>query len=250
VLTGKPGAAATVDVTIPEGRGRRETAPLLKQAGVTGDYLAASRSSDELNPRAYGAPKSTSSLEGFLFPATYNLKRDAATADRLVALQLRSFKANLAKVNLNAARSKNLSRYDVIKIASMIDREAQVARDRRLVSAVIYNRLKRDMPLGIDATTRYALNDWDRPLSDADFARSGRYNTRRHSSLPPTPIGNPGLAALQAAAHPAHVSYLYYVIKPCAHGAHAFSSTDARFQRDVARYNAARKRLGRSPVTC
>jgi len=212
--------------------------------------VQATRTSPGLSPAAYGAPKRTRSLEGFLFPATYQLRRGQASADRLVALQLAAFKRNFAQVDLKQARRKNLSRYDVITIASMVEREAAVAKDRRLIAAVIYNRLKRDMPLGIDATTRYALNDWGSPLSNADFARSGRYNTRAHTGLPPTPIGNPGLASLQAAADPAHVSYLYYVLKPgtCAH---AFSSTDARFQRDVARYNAARKAAGgRSPARC
>ena len=249
-LTSKPGTAPTIDVTIPEGRGRRETAPLLARSGVAGDYLRATVSSPLLDPRAYGAPKGTPSLEGFLFPATYQLRRQGASAGTLVADQLKAFKANFAKVDLRTARASNLSRYDVITIASMVEREAEVATDRPLVAAVIYNRLRRGMPLGIDATTRYALDDWSRPLTNADFARSGRFDTRAHTGLPPTPIGNPGLASLEAAAHPARVGYLYYVLKPCAHGAHAFSSTNAQFQHDVASYNAMRSKLGRNPVDC
>ena len=97
----------------------------------------------------------------------------------------------------------------------------------------------------------YALRDWDKPLRVSQLNSDSPYNTRKHAGLPPTPIGNPGLASLQAAAHPAHVPYLFYVVKPCGNGAHAFSSTDAQFQRDVNAYNRARARLGgKSPVTC
>ena len=79
---------------------------------------------------------------------------------------------------------------------------------------MIYNRLQHGMPLGIDATTRYATNNWTRPLRQSDLASGSAYNTRLRRGLPPTPIGNPGLASLKAAAPPAHVSYLYYVVKP------------------------------------
>jgi cell division protein YceG involved in septum cleavage len=107
------------------------------------------------------------------------------------------------------------------------------------------------MPLGIDATIRYSLNDWTRPLKVSELKRDTPYNTRVRQGLPPTPIGSPGLASIQAAAKPAKVSYLYYVVKPCGNGAHAFSSTDAQFQHDVAAYNAARaKRGGKDPSHC
>ena len=112
------------------------------------------------------------------------------------------------------AKSKNLSRYDVLIIASMIEREAQLAKERPLVSAVIYNRLKEGMPLGIDATIRYATNNWTRPIKQSELDKHEPYNTRLNRGLPPTPIGNPGLASLKAAAKPANKSYLYYVRKP------------------------------------
>jgi UPF0755 protein len=116
---------------------------------------------------------------------------------------------------------------------------------------VIYNRLHDQMPLGIDSTLRYALNDWDKPLRVSQLASPSPYNTRNHDGLPPGPIGNPGLASIQAAAHPAKTGYLFFVVKPCGNGAHAFSKTEAQFERDSARYNAARaKNGGRSPSTC
>src|SRR5919205_120963 len=148
----------------PEGRGRREEAPLVRKAGVRGSYLKASARSKRLNPRAYGAPRGTRNLEGFLFPSTYELRRSTANARRLVAKQLAAFKANFRRVDLRRARRKNLTPYDVLIIASMIEREAQVPKDRRLVSAVIYNRLKDGMALRIDAPVRHPPHNWSRPL--------------------------------------------------------------------------------------
>jgi UPF0755 protein len=251
VLTTPPKAAPVIEVTVPEGRSRREEAAKIKSAGLKGDYLAATKRSSKLDPRDYGAPRSTRSLEGFLYPSTYELRASRATSRQLVSRQLDAFKANFAKVNMREARRKNLSRYDVLIIASMIEREALVPRDRRLIAAVIYNRLKEGMPLGIDATLRYALNQWSRPLRVSELNSNSAYNTRKHRGLPPTPIGSPGLPAMRAAANPANVSYLFYVVKPCGNGAHAFSSTDAKFQQDVAKYNSARaKRGGKDPSRC
>ncbi|MEA2497477.1 MAG: hypothetical protein QOJ29_5388 [Thermoleophilaceae bacterium] len=238
-----------INVTIPEGRARSEIGPLVKQAGVKGNYERATLRSSHLNPRHYRAPR-RANLEGFLFPATYELKR-GATVRTLVGKQLDAFKQSLAKVGMSYARKKNLTAYDVITIASMVEREASLNRERPLVAAVIYNRLKQGMPLGIDATIRFAVNNWTRPLRVSELKVNSRYNTRTHQGLPPGPIGNPGLASLQAAARPARVKYLFYVVKPCGNGAHAFSSTDAQFQRDVAKYNSARaKKGGKSPARC
>jgi len=250
-LTATPKSAPTIDITLPEGPSRGELAARVKAAGVRGSYVTASERSGLLDPRAYGAPKGTRGLEGFLFPDTYQLASSTATAKRLVNDQLKTFKREFAKVDLKRAKRRNLSRYDVLIIASMIEREALVPKDQRLISAVIYNRLRRGMPLGIDATLRYRLNNWTRPLKQSELNTHSVYNTRRVEGLPPTPIGNPGLAALQAAANPANVGYLFYVVKPCGNGAHAFSSTDAQFQKDVTAYNRARnKRGGKDPSRC
>jgi uncharacterized YceG family protein len=248
-LTKLPAPPPVVKVTIPEGRSRREAASLVAQDGLRGSYLVATRRSRLLDPRRYGAPHGAT-LEGFLFPATYQL-RPHASVDRLVAEQLGAFKDAFAKVDLRAAHHKNLTPYDVLTIASMVEREVSAARERPLVAAVIYNRLHLGMPLGIDATLRFALNDWTHPLLESQLQSASPYNTRNHHGLPPGPIGSPGLASLQAAAHPAHVGYLFYVVKPGTCGQHAFSSTDAQFQRDVARYNAARAAAGgKSPTKC
>jgi UPF0755 protein len=236
-----------VVVTIPEGRSRREIAPLVRR--LDGNYLRATRSSPVLDPSEYGA-RGARSLEGFLFPATYELKKGQPVS-RLVERQLEAFKRNFDRVDLGYARSRNLTPYDVLIVASMVEREALVPRERPLIASVIYNRLRRGIPLGIDATIRFALNQWDEPLKRSELANPTPYNTRENPGLPPGPIGNPGLASIEAAARPARSDYLFFVVKPGTCGEHAFSSTDAEFEEDVARYNAARERRGgRSPTDC
>ena len=238
-----------INVTVPEGSARREVAGAIRKAGVRGNYVAASRRSSVLNPRRYGA-RNARDLEGFLFPATYELTR-GATARTLVDKQLTTFKREFAQVNLRAARRVNLTAYDVLIIASLVEREAQVDKERRLVASVVYNRLKQGMTLGIDATVRYATGNWTRPLRQSELQSPSPYNTRVRKGLPPGPIGNPGIASIEAAARPARTDYLFYVVKPGTCGEHAFSSTDAEFQRDVRRYNEARAaRGGRSPTDC
>jgi UPF0755 protein len=254
-LTQNPAAAPTVSLTIPEGRSISEAAALVRRSALTGSYLkAASRNPRTVKGlRAYGVPRGTKTLEGFLFPATYELRRgkQTATASALVTQQLATFRKTYNPLDRRAARRKNLTDYDVLIIASMIEREAEVAKDRKLISAVIYNRLKDRIPLGIDATLRYRLDNWTRPLKQSELQTDSAFNTRTRRGLPPTPIGSPGLASIQAALAPAKVSYLYYVVKPCGDGAHAFSSTDAQFQRDVAAYNKKRAQLGgKDPSHC
>jgi peptidoglycan lytic transglycosylase G len=236
-----------VRVVIPEGLSRKEIAP--RVAGLRGSYIKATRSNPELDPRRYKA-KNAKSLEGFLFPATYELKRGQPVS-RLVSEQLQAFKRNFAQVDMRYARSKNLTPYDVLIIASLIEREVQKPRERKLVSSVIYNRLHEGIRLDIDATTRFVVGKWSGALRESELQNPSPYNTRVHFGLPPGPIGNPGLASIQAAAHPAKTSYLFYVAAVCGNGSHKFASTDAQFQRYVDQYNRARdKRGGKSPTEC
>ena len=238
-----------VAVTIPEGRSLREISAVVRKAGLRGSYSRAVARSSELRPRRYGAER-TRNLEGFLFPATYEVRRGARASD-LVAKQLQAFEREFGRLDLRAARRRNLTPYDIITIASMVEREAQVPRERPLIAAVIYNRLRQGIPLFIDATTRYETNNWTRPLRESVLRSDTPYNTRTNPGLPPTPIGNPGIASLRAAAKPARSDDLYYVVKPGTCGEHVFSETGAEFERDVARYNAARERRGgKSPTSC
>jgi UPF0755 protein len=153
-------------------------------------------------------------LEGFLFPDTYNFDRKT-TAAQLVNVQLQEFATKWRALNLSYAKRKNLTPYDVLTIASMIEKEAVAPGDRAKVARVIYNRLHLGMTLGIDATIRYALHiPGTKSLTQSELANPTPYNTRLHAGLPPTPIANPGLASMQAAADPAPGPWLYFVAEP------------------------------------
>jgi UPF0755 protein len=250
-LSNGPPPVRRAAITVPEGRSRREEAARIRtNSNLQGSYLAATKRSRLLKPATYGAPRGTPSLEGFLFPATYELKSNGPVK-QLVDQQLLAFKRNIRGVSMRQARRKNLTTYDVLIIASMIEREAMLRRERPIIAGVIYNRLKQNIPLGIDATIRYATGNWLRPLTQSQLRINSAYNTRTHQGLPPTPIGSPGLAAIRAAAHPKRTPYLYYVVKPGGCGEHAFSRTFVEFQKDTAGYNAARaRRGGKSPTKC
>jgi UPF0755 protein len=153
-------------------------------------------------------------LEGFLFPATYQFTARSG-APELVSAQLRAFRRNWSTINLAYARSKNLTPYDVLTIASMVEKEAVAPEERPKIARVIYNRLHHRMPLGIDATVRYGFHvPGTQSLLQSQLDSNNPYNTRRLPGLTPTPIANPGLASIQAAAHPVAGDWLYFVRKP------------------------------------
>jgi len=170
----------------------------------------------------------TRSSEGFLFPATYEFTK-LTTPERLVREQLAFFRRQWRRVDLRYARSKNLPPYDALIIASMIEKETVAPEERRLVAAVIYNRLRNGMPLGIDATIRYGRNvPGTEPLKQSDLDSDSPYNSRLRLGLPPTPISNPGLASIRAAARPARVDHLFFVRKPDeVH--HFFTASESEF---------------------
>jgi len=208
---------------------KRDVTPRLSAKG----YLAGTRSGRF--PRGFRSESKTRSLEGFLFPATYEFDAKTTSA-QLVAKQLKAFRRAWAQVDLRYARSRNLTPYDVLTIASMIEEEVRAPEERRLVSAVVYNRLRAGIPLGIDATIRYALNvPPTRSLRESHLDSPTPYNTRLFQGLPPTPITNPGLAAMKAAARPARTNYLYFVRKP--DKIHHFFTASAQEHRDYQRAN-------------
>jgi UPF0755 protein len=244
----QPPSQRTVTVVVPEGYSREQIAELASEAGLSGDYEKASRGTNLLKPAKYGG-RGTDGLEGFLFPATYELEPGSRAQD-LVEQQVDAFRRSIREVDMSYARSKNLTVYDVLTIASMIDREVQVPEERNLVSAVIYNRLERGEPLGIDATIRYATGNYTKPLRESELATDSPYNTRLVAGLPPTPIGNPGLDAIEAAAKPAKVDYRFYVVKPGTCGEHFFTASEAEFEQAAQRYQRALERQGGSPTEC
>ena len=167
-------------------------------------------------------------LEGFLFPATYEFTEET-TSRQLARMQLEAFATAWEKVDLEYASSKNLTAYDVLIIASMVEKEVQVPRERPLVAAVIYNRLAAGMPLGIDATIRYGLGiPPTQAILQSQLETDSPYNSRLRAGLPPTPIANPGLASIQAAAHPAEVDHLFFIRKADCKS-HFFTASEQEF---------------------
>ncbi len=239
----------TTTVTIPEGYARSQAAPLVEEDGLKGSYTKETVHSRYLNPAKYGG-KGAKDLEGFLFPDTFELKPGSPVGN-LVQLQLQDFQRRIKGVDMSYAKSKNLTVFDVLTIASMVEREAGVASQRKLVASVIYNRLHEGMPLGIDATIRFATGNYEEPLTESQLAVDSPYNTRTNAGLPPGPINSPGLAAIEAAAHPAKTGYLFYVNKPGTCDELAFAKTEAEFERNVEKYNSAREANGgNEPSTC
>jgi uncharacterized YceG family protein len=245
----KPPIKRVTAVTIPEGYSRSQAAQLVEEDGLEGDYTQETVRSKYLNPAKYGG-NGAKNLEGFLFPDTFELKPAAPAAD-LVQLQLQDFKRRIKGVDMSYAKSKNLTVFDVLIIASMIEREAGVPSQRKLVASVVYNRLHEGMPLGIDATIRFATGNYEQPLTESQLAVDSPYNTRTNAGLPPGPINSPGIEAIEAAAHPAKSKFLFYVNKPETCGELAFARNEAEFEADVAAYNAAREANGgNEPTTC
>jgi UPF0755 protein len=229
------GREPTTKVNFPEGFTAAEMATRAASQ-VAGFSAADYRRLTVTHPIAVQLPgkKAGTRLEGLLFPATYEFPPVKTPSD-LVQAQLASFQDAFAQVNLDRAKQQHLTPYDVVIIASMIEREVRVPAERPLVAAVIWNRLRLHMLLQVDATIEYALGHHKAQLSLADLAIDSPYNTYRVKGLPPTPICNPGLASLEAAAQPAHVGYLYYVVRNDGTGRHYFSKSYAQFLKDKAK---------------
>jgi UPF0755 protein len=237
-----PVAPPVLKIIFPEGFTREQMAERIKAVDriarnkrrinpklSSNAYLAATASSRI--PATFAKDKKRRKLEGILFPSTYQFEPQT-TSRQLVNRQLQAFEENWARVDLAYAKSKNLTPYDVLIIASLVEREVIAPEERPLVAAVIYNRLKAGMNLGIDATTRYGLHvPPDEPLRQSQLNSFNPYNTRNRQilGLTPTPIANPGLASMQAAAHPAKVDYLYFVRKPDKIH-HFFTASDTEFE--------------------
>jgi peptidoglycan lytic transglycosylase G len=247
--TTRPAAGAadpTLRIVFPEGFSVRQMVDrvaevrriAIRKRHVTprltgGDYAAAARRTTV--PRPFVRYLGRRSIDGFLFPATYEFTA-TSSAEELLASQVAAFARAWRTVDLRPARSRGRTPYDVLTVASMVERETVAPEERRLVAAVIYNRLDKDMPLAIDATLRYGLGiPGTRPLRRSQLESDSPYNTRRFKGLPPTPIGNPGLASIRAAAKPADVDYLYYVRKlDKVH--HFFTADEEEFCRKAREY--------------
>lgn len=168
----------------------------------------------------------TPSLEGYLFPKTYQVEA-GSSARQIIEMMLAQFGRETAGLDLTVPRGHSLTLHDVVTTASMIEREARVPGERPVIASVIYNRLAQDMPLEIDATVLYVVGYKTR-LLNRDLRVDSPYNTYIVHGLPPGPIASPGLASLEAACHPADTQFYYYV-RTGKDGSHTFTRTKAEF---------------------
>ncbi|CAN5256378.1 endolytic transglycosylase MltG [soil metagenome] len=233
VLEGGPLLARGIEGTFPEGLRLEQMATrAAEELGVSRDgFLEAARSGQFALPPYL--PEGTPSVEGFLFPSTYEFERKA-TAQDVIGRMLEQFETVAADLPWDAAEGLGLSPYEVVIVASLIEREARFQEDRPKISAVIHNRLREGMRLEIDATVQYALGDWDSILV-TDREVESPFNTYQNAGLPPAPIASPGRASLEAALSPADEGFLYYVVID-AEGHHAFTDSYDEFLELVDRY--------------
>lgn len=233
------GRRATKRFTIPEGLTVKEIALRLEQQDIvygkeflealkTGKFAYAFLPDDLVGPARF---------EGYLFPDTYQVYSDVP-ADVLAELMLRRFAAVCEELNLSTEAAKQgLTLHEAVTLASLVEREAKRSDERALIAGVLYNRLRKGMPLQVDATVQYALGEHRERILYEDLAVDSPYNTYRVTGLPPGPIAAPGRASLQAVIRPEKTDYLYYVAKP--DGSHAFSQTLAEHNANKRRYQSA-----------
>ncbi|MHB1357881.1 MAG: endolytic transglycosylase MltG [Anaerolineae bacterium] len=237
------GMKTSVTVTIREGLRAEEIAFILEQAGVVSaqEFLDVVQQGTVEAPfigdRPEGAP---SSLEGFLFPDTYNLSKNANARD-VVMVMLNNWQTRVpADLRARAGR-QGLSLYRTVILASIVEREARVPDERPVIAGVYINRLNQSMPLQADPTVQYAkgydslTREWWPQLLQKDLqATQSPFNTYLHPGLPPTPICNPGLASIQAALNPQGSDYLYFYAK--GDGSHAFATTFEEHLANIERF--------------
>lgn len=224
-------------VLLPEGGSVVELAHALDRDGLASaaDVIRLSRDPAFLKTLGVEAP----SLEGYLFPDTYLLVR-GLTPQEILARMVHRLRAKITPAMLEQARARGLDLHRLLTLASIIEREAVVREEMPLIAAVFWNRLKLDMPMQADPTVQYAIGKERHALTRADLLTDDPYNTYRRPGLPPGPIASPGLAAVDAALHPAPVKYLYFV--SIDDRRHFFSTTITQHNAAVARYRLARVR--------
>ncbi len=238
------GLVRQVTVPIPEGWRAEQIADALAEAGAFSreDFMKAYREGtfdyEFLNERPRGA-----TLEGYLFPATYELGPDASP-EGVIRRMLQAFDEWVTPAMRQQATARGLTLHQVITLASIVEREAVLPEEQAIIASVFLNRRERGMPIAADPTVQYALAEdpqnvarygyWKKELTLEDLAVDSPYNTYRNPGLPPGPISNPGLAAIEAALNPEATEYLYFVAR--GDGSHVFSKTFEKHLQNVARY--------------
>ncbi|HSA56229.1 MAG TPA: endolytic transglycosylase MltG [Gemmatimonadaceae bacterium] len=235
------GRGIVFTVTIPEGLQVATMAPILeRELKVPPESLAAAAADSALRERL---KVPTPTLEGYLFPETY-VFQEGVTAQDVVRTMVREFERRWKPewdVRLLALK---MSRHEIVTLASIIEKEARVANERPVISAVYHNRLKRGMLLQADPTVLYSLGRHVDRVLYRHLRIDSPYNTYRYAGLPPGPIASPGAASLEAALYPSEVPYLYFVAHPDGH--HEFRRTLREHNEAVRQMRALRQQRGRS----
>lgn len=224
-----------ISVTVPEGYNTMQIADLLAAKGLVtrNDFLAAASDPHSIRDLASGAP----SVEGFLFPATYQFPRHV-TAEQVIGAMTDHFRTEWSILTAAIPPAAGRTPEQIVTLASLVESETPKPDERPVVAGVFENRLRLRMTLDCDPTVVYALEkagDYKGTLTLADLRVDSPYNTYRHAGLPPGPIANPGEASLRAALRPSAVDYIYFVADT--EGGHLFSRTLAEHYRNVARYH-------------
>jgi UPF0755 protein len=225
-----------IDVTIPEGYNLKQIASLLKREIGLDSTLFMKTASDTSLIHRLGLD--TRNLEGFLFPDTYRLFWKMEP-EKIVELMVDEFKKTVDITFAFQLRNLNFNLSQLVTLASLVESEARIDKERPLISAVYHNRLRIGMPLQCDPTVIYALGGLDRPLNHSDLEVNSPYNTYKYPGLPPGPINNPGKASILAALFPAKVDYLYFVAK--GNGSHIFSIDLEEHNRAIAKIKRENK---------
>ncbi len=230
----------TKNVTIPEGLNLREIAGLLQREDLVDSVEFVRLCYDSTMIQRMGVY--AKSLEGYLFPETYNFYRNS-TPEQIIQRMIELFNQEFSEEHVAKGIPLGLSRHSIVTFASIVQGEVMNWDEANLVSAVYHNRLKKRIRLGADPTIQYIIPDGPRRLLNHDLKIDSPYNTYKYYGLPPGPINNPGRRALQAAVSPADVDYIYFVAK--GDGSHYFNRDHRGHERDKAKLQKIRRKVAR-----
>lgn len=230
-------------ITIPEGYTNREIEELLVKKGVVlKKYFENELQNGKFDfwfTKDLGNKKNR--LEGFLYPDTYDFTKYMDAKD-VIARMLDNFDDKFDEHYKKKLKKSGKSLNEIMTVASIVQAEARYPEDFKKVASVVYNRLKKDMPLGLDTTILYAKGEKREFVYYKDLDVDSNYNTYKHTGLPPTPICNPGIEAIEAALEPSETDYLYFIVDKNLDGKLTFSKNYEDFLKDKKAYTEAIKK--------